>query len=237
MSDSSHPSRSRFTREIEPLPAGRNLPRSGCYVFIALGVVLAGLTAWGVFTMIRQDQAIGAFTSEHPAQVAVAEVPPQATADDLADRFQAFARGDSDRFELTLDELNQAIATFAELEDYRGVIQFTGMQPDSSTVAARVSLTLNQARFWRGHRYLNGRIDFQPMATETGLQLVVADLVVPDREVDPGFIRSFGTLDWLGGFRDEDQSLADSFIKRARSVEVTPTHVRILAGTKAGNES
>jgi len=229
MPDSSKPKSSRLTREIEPLPPGRNLPRSGCYVFIALGVVLASLTAWGVFTMIRQDQAIGAFTTDHPAQVAVADVPPQAAADDLASRFRAFADGSADAFELSVEELNQAIATFADLEDYRGVIEFTALQPDTNTVAARVSLTLNQARFWLGHRYLNGHIDFKPMASDSGLQLLVADLSVPDREVDPGFIRSFGTLDWLGGFRDDDHPQAKNFITRARHAEVTATGVRISA--------
>ncbi len=235
MSDPSPSKPSRLTREIEPLPAGRNLPRSGCYVFIALGVVLLGLTSWGVFTMIRQDQAIGRFTTDHPAQVAVAAVPPQAVADDLVERFRAFADGDRDQFEVTLEELNQAIATFAELEDYRGVIEFTELQPDAGTVAARVSLTLNQARFWLGHRYLNGRIDFRPLATDSGLQLVAADLSVPNREVDPGFIGSFGTLDWLGGFRDDDQPLAKRFITRAHGVEITATHVRILAGADSAN--
>lgn len=219
----------RLTREIEPLPEGRSLPRSGCYVFIALGIVLTMLTLWGGYTMLRQDQAIGRFTTDEARPAPVAQVPDQAAADELEKRFLDFAAGRSDTFEIAVEELNQAIATFGPLELYRGLIHFKSTNVERRSLNADVSLTLNQARFWRGQRHLNGWIDFQPSATDGGLALQAIDVVVPDREVDPGFVRSFGTMDWLGGFRSADHPEAKAFIERAHTVEVLPGAVRVTA--------
>ena len=218
-----------MTREIEPLPEGRNLPRSGCYVFIALGLVLTSLTLWGFYTMFRQDQAIAKFTSDAPAPVPSAALLDQQAADELSARFRAFAEGRSDTFELTVEEINRAITTFGPLEEYRGLLYFKSIDAARSMTVADVSLTLNQPRFWRGHRYLNGWIEFKPTATEAGLQLLAYDVVVPDREVDPGFVSSFGNLDWLGGFRQDDHPTAKAFIERVRSVGFSPDKVSLRA--------
>jgi hypothetical protein len=185
----------RATRPFteNPKPAST---RSGCAVGLTLIGVVTFLIAWGVYTFVRQDRAIGRFTGDSPLELALEAPAPEAAAD-LGRRLAAFAGPAPTELALTAIDLNALVATRPELAPLRGLLRFEAVR--DGAVHATVSFPLR--RFGSTEpRYLNGNLAFVPQVAGGRLTLDLRSLEAPGKVIDAGFVTNYrheGYLDSL----------------------------------------
>jgi len=174
-------------------------PFAGCAIFITALLVMVFLIGFSVFVLFRQANEISKFTSAKPAKIETDSLENKEL-NQLAEKIEAFRLGVESEQSATLDlsvaEINLAIAAFEPLKDFRGMLRVASISPE--VMALDISFELNgKPRLAKegevgwitsDSSYLNGTILAGLGLQDGELVLRLKDIQVPGKKVVPEFI-------------------------------------------------
>jgi hypothetical protein len=176
-------------------------PFAGCAIMLIAVAVLVFLVVFSTWALFRQADEIAKFTSDKPAPVEISPLAGrEADANALAERLESFRQSlDRDaetRLELTVDDLNLAIAAYEPLKDLRGTLRVRELHADGKLVAD-ISFTMNgkPRRTREGEsgwvttdpRHLNGTLIARPELAQGEIVLRIDAIDVPGAEIPEPF--------------------------------------------------
>ncbi|QTN33455.1 hypothetical protein HZ994_14390 [Akkermansiaceae bacterium] len=187
--------------EMEPKSVSEKSPFAGCAILVAALLVMVFLIGFSVSVLFRQFNAIAKFTGEEPAPVEIAVIEGrEADLNRLAEKIGAFrlAAGGEGSAELALsaEEINLAIAAYADFKDLRGTMKVAEISAERMRID--ISFRLNGkprlAKEGEGGwvtsdpRYLNGILVAEPGLLKNEVVLRISDIEVEGAEVAEEFI-------------------------------------------------
>jgi hypothetical protein len=194
-------------------------PFAGCAILIVALAVMVFLIGFSILTLFRQFNEIAKFTGEQPAPVAISSLEGQEPAlNDLGERLEKFrqqlADGTAATLELSVEDINFAIAGYESFKELRGTFRVLSMEEDA--IQAAISFELNgKPRMTRDgepgfvtsdSRYLNGTLIAKPNLLKREVVLPLESIVVPGKKVAPEFI------DQMSPYRITERYLSDPVI-------------------------
>jgi len=178
-------------------------PFAGCTIMIILMVLMVFLVVFSGWVLFRQFDEIAKFTSDKPAPVEVSSVSGRETeANALAERVETFRQsldreGDT-RLELTVDDLNLAIAAYEPLKELRGTFRIKELHADGYLIAD-ISFPMNgkprltrdgeSGMFATDPRYLNGKLVARPELAQGEVVFRIESLDIPGAIVPEPFLK------------------------------------------------
>ncbi len=176
-------------------------PYAGCAILIAALLVMLFLIGFSISVLFRQSNEITKFTEVQPALVLVSPLDDrEAELNVLAAKVESFrlavSDGESARLELTVEEVNLAIAAYKSFEDLRGTLRVVSISPDemrleiSFTLNGRPRLAKEGEGGWIASdpRYLNGTMIAKPGLLNREVVVQIIDIEVPGKKVVEGFL-------------------------------------------------
>ncbi len=213
--------------------ASARSPLAGCTILIiALGVMvfLIGFSTWALF---RQFDEIEKFTDTVAKPVGTAPIDAQdPRISELTGKLEAFktaVSGETEsRIELTVDDLNLAIATYAPLSELRNTFHVRELREDGSLVAD-ISFPMNgkprrtkdgeQGWVASDGRFLNGSLVTRPQLGQGEIVLRIEKIEVPGKTVVEPFRQQ------MSPYRITERYLTDPVLglimKRLTAVKVS----------------
>ncbi len=192
----------RMTK-IEKTPTGPFNPFYGCAILVLIVVSFAGLVTWTIYSGYKQDKEISKFTLESAPPLPT----PAPTAEEtsaLRTKLQAFSTdakaGKEAELTLTVTELDTLLVLSGEsgVADYRGIVRFTGLDRETSTILADICWPINPLPLpGRQKRFLVGQGSFLPVIEKESLDLRISTISVPGKQVNEGFLGSLQQWPWL----------------------------------------
>lgn len=176
-------------------------PFAGCAIFIAAFAVMVFLIGFSVLTLFRQFNEIAKFTAVKPIPLEVTSLENQQSnlklLGERLERFQQELSGDQKAsLELSVEDLNLAIAAYALFDELRGTFRVESIQEETMRLA--ISFPLNgRPRFARegepgwvasDQRFLNGTMVARPNLLKHEVIISLDTIEVPDKTVAPQFI-------------------------------------------------
>jgi hypothetical protein len=161
---------------------------------LILASVAAFLISAAVYSLFRQNAEISKFTQSTPAQLPVVELDGrEAELNALHARLQLFRdtivnpnSATPTKLELSVTDLNFALATMQPLKDYRG--HFFVKEIRQNEIIADHTRLINGLPGSDTKRYLNAEITLKPIFSEKTLAFQVLSVNVPNRSVPREFI-------------------------------------------------
>lgn len=161
---------------------------------LILASVAAFLISAAVYSLFRQNAEISKFTQSTPAQLPVVELDGrEAELNALHARLQLFRdtivnpnSATPTKLELSVTDLNFALATMQPLKDYRG--HFFVKEIRQNEIIADHTRLINGLPGSDTKRYLNAEITLKPILSEKTLAFQVLSVNVPNRSVPREFI-------------------------------------------------
>jgi hypothetical protein len=176
-----------------PENAPARSPFAGCLIMLILASVAIFLISVSAYSLIQQNKEIDKFTAATPMPL----TPPviegkEAELNDLHARLQRFRDGlisrpeETTSIELTVSDLNYALATMTPLQDYKPY--FSVKEIRDGAVIADHTRPMNGMPGSGEKRYLNAEVALKPVLAEKMLVFQVAELTVPGKSVPREFI-------------------------------------------------
>jgi hypothetical protein len=230
--------------ELKPArDASARSPFAGCAILVAALAVMIFLIGFSVLTLFRQFNEIAKFTAETPVPIEVTALDNQeARLNALAERVEGFRQALADdqeaTLELSVDELNLAIATYDAFKELRG--SFRVLSADEKCMKIAISFPLNgKPRLTRDDekgwitsdsRFLNGTLSARPTLLKKEIVLKLDAIEVPGKKVAPEFI------DQMSPYRITERYLTDSAIgpAMAKLTEVSLTDGKLRLTRRPG---
>lgn len=187
--------------EIKNESVSEKSPYAGCAILIAALLVMLFLIGFSISVLFRQSNEITKFTEVQPASVLVSPLDDrEVELNVLAAKVESFrlavSDGKSARLELTVEEVNLAIAAYESFEDLRGTLRVVSISPDemrldiSFTLNGRPRLAKEGEGGWIASdpRYLNGTMIAKPGLLNREVVVQIIDIEVPGKKVAEGFL-------------------------------------------------
>jgi hypothetical protein len=190
-------------------------PLAGCLILITAVLVLVFLIVFSTLVLFRQHAEISKFTFPESTAIEVSElIGKEEALSRLGEQLREFQlgldRGGSAELRLGADEINLAIAAYAEFADLRGTFSVREIGPDVMRIA--ISFPLNgRPRLARegepgwiatDRMYLNGTMVARAALTSGEFVLEVIDLEVEGRNVPEEFISRLSPYRICERYRD-----------------------------------
>ncbi len=222
------------TDVVEPDKVGDKSPFAGCAIFITVLAVVVFLIVFSVVVLFRQSNAISKFTDTKPTKVQIESIEDrEQELNKIAEKIERFRisvmDGKSAVLELSVNELNLAIATYDAFKEMRGMLKVREITQDRMTFD--ISFKLNGrprlAKKEEGGivasdpRYLNGILITEPSLMNNEVVLKVRDIDVTSGEVAKEFIEQ------MSPYRIAEKYVGDSDIGK---VMATLTQVELAEG-------
>jgi hypothetical protein len=176
-------------------------PFAGCAILVAAVGVMIFLIGFSTLTLFRQYAEIEKFTASEPAPLAVESLEGrEAELNDLSERIEAFRAGLSGEaegsLELSVAELNLAIAAYEALRELRGTFRIEAIREDEMEIAISFPLNGKPRRTREGEsgwitsdpRHLNGTLRARPLLMKGEVSLRIESIEVPGAEVPKEFV-------------------------------------------------
>ncbi|WP_035614859.1 hypothetical protein [Haloferula sp. BvORR071] len=191
----------------EPPQATARSPFAGCLILILALLMLVSLVGFAVWLPFKQATEMEKFTSPTPAPLPV-ETVDQAKLAELTARMEKFSdelKGDAKtpaRMELSVEDLNLAIAAYKPVEQLRGTFRVKEITQEALLIDINYKLNGKPRLARDGEdgpitadpRYLIGSLKGHPLLARRELALKVSSLEVPGKTVAEGFMEHFSTL-------------------------------------------
>lgn len=223
-------------------PSARS-PFAGCAILVAALAVMIFLIGFSVLTLFRQFNEIAKFTAETPVPVEITALDNQeARLNALAERIEGFRQalaGDQEAtLELSVDELNLAIAAYDAFKELRGTFRVLSADEKDMKIAisfplnGKPRLTRDDEKGWitSDSRFLNGTLSARPTLLKKEIVLKLDAIEVPGKKVAPEFI------DQMSPYRITERYLTDSAIgpAMAKLTEVSLTEGKLRLTRRPG---
>ncbi len=208
-------------------------PLAGCTILIIALCVMVFLIGFSMWALFRQFDEIEKFTDSAAKPVEVSSIEGQEHAvNSLAERLEAFrvslGKEEESRLELSVDELNLAIAVYAPLSELKKTFRVRELREDGSLVAD-ISFPMNgkprKAKDgepgWvtSDGRFLNGSLVTRPELGQGEIVLRIDKIEVPGKTVVEPFRQQ------MSPYRITERYLADPelgpLMKKLTSVKVS----------------
>jgi len=222
------------TDVVEPDKVGDKSPFAGCAIFITVLAVVVFLIVFSVVVLFRQSNAISKFTDTKPTKAQIESIEDrEQELIKIAEKIERFRisvmDGKSSVLELSVEELNLAIATYDAFKEMRGMLRVREITQDRMTFD--ISFKLNGrprlakkeegAIVTSDPRYLNGILITEPSLMNNEVVLKVRDIDVTSGEVAKEFIEQ------MSPYRIAEKYVGDSDIGK---VMATLTQVELADG-------
>ena len=222
------------TDVVEPDKVGDKSPFAGCAIFITVLAVVVFLIVFSVVVLFRQSNAISKFTDTKPTKAQIESIEDrEQELNKIAEKIERFRisvmDGKSSVLELSVEELNLAIATYDAFKEMRGMLRVREITQDRMTFD--ISFKLNGrprlakkeegAIVTSDPRYLNGILITEPSLMNNEVVLKVRDIDVTSGEVAKEFIEQ------MSPYRIAEKYVGDSDIGK---VMATLTQVELADG-------
>ena len=144
---------------------GKFSPFSGCLIAIILTMVVAGVVSYSIYSYKQVQETFAGLAEGTPQEVSLFEAEGnEALINTLTDKlktFQSAMNAQSEtQLELSADDLNLAIASYAILEPHRGKIFVESISEEF--IEAEVSYPIKTELFSDQLQYLNAKINIVP---------------------------------------------------------------------------
>jgi hypothetical protein len=176
-----------------PENAPARSPFAGCLIMLILASVAIFLISVSAYSLIQQNKEIDKFTAANPMPLTLPVIEgKEAELNDLHARLQRFRDGlisrpeETTSIELTVSDLNYALATMTPLQDYKPY--FSVKEIRDGAVIADHTRPMNGMPGSGEKRYLNAEVALKPVLAEKMLVFQVAELTVPGKTVPREFI-------------------------------------------------
>jgi hypothetical protein len=176
-----------------PQNAPARSPFAGCLIMLILAAVAIFLISVSAYSLIQQNKQIDQFTASSPMPLTLPVIEgKEAELNDLHARLQRFRDGLISRpeekasIELTVADLNYALATMTPLQDYKPYFSIKEIR--DGAIIADHSRPMNGMPGSGEKRYLNAEVELKPVLAEKMLVFQVATLTVPGKNVPREFI-------------------------------------------------
>jgi hypothetical protein len=176
-----------------PENAPARSPFAGCLIMLILvaeAIFVIGISA---YFLVKQNKEIDKFTVAEPMVLPTMVIEGKETElNELHARLQRFrdsiiSRPEEEaRLELSVDDLNYALATMAPLESYRSILFIKEIR--EGAIIADHMRTMNGMPGSGEKRYLNSEATLKPVLAEKSLVFQVSELTVPGKTVPREFI-------------------------------------------------
>ncbi|MGJ8656571.1 MAG: hypothetical protein ACSHX6_08965 [Akkermansiaceae bacterium] len=184
---------------------------AGCGIFsiiLAMVVFLASVTIYSYF---NHKEAFVAFSQETSVPTEIATTTDSSTTA-IDQKFSTFAELVKNQkhatMQLTVDEINTAIAHFDKLSELKNTLFVT--QITDTHVLARASFPINAG--FDGTRHFNGLLKFQPVIAQGSLFPIVEEAISDtDAQVPPKVLQAIPVLMFVN-YRN-DETIKDVFHK------------------------
>jgi len=173
---------------------GTGMP--GCFILCAILVVFGGLVILYAVIGYKQNNAIGEFTVDEPAEIQVVSPTPEeakSAKDKLIAIKEAATQNKAERILFTKEDLNVLIATLEVAEDFRGTTFVESLEDFGLVV--RTAQPLRKGVLSKGHRYLNGSFVFVPEVRKRTIAFKVKDIKPDKGSVPEQFVSVLSSLD------------------------------------------
>lgn len=188
---------------------------AGCTIFIAAGVILLGLVAWTIWTLVYQSRAISEFTDESATPTELIDVADTSlSVAALEAKLSAFdtarTAGEKAEIALTADELNLAIAHFDRFSELRRTFFIDEIRADGSMLVS-IHFQLGSAPFSKRENHLNGDLVVRPVLLD-GEPVLRVDQVIPSRgNVPEPFVEHLSPYRIFERYMEDDELLTPLF--------------------------
>ena len=193
----------------------------GCSV---AALMFVGLAVWTIFVGLKQNSAIAAFSEDEQKTYSI-EAPAAPEAELLNTKLQILAKAAETKqattVELSVEDLNDLIATQDLLADLRGNTRVSSVEP--SHIAIQMSRPVRKLPM--GFRYVNGTYSFRPEKIGDAWELTLLDIAADAGVVDPNFVAMFRELQLLR-FDPRNANLKP-VLKQLKAVELKDGHVAL----------
>lgn len=217
----------------DPQKATARSPLAGCTILIIALCVMVFLIGFSTWALFRQFDEIAKFTDTTAKQVVVEALEGREPAvNSLAERLEAFraslGREEQSRLELSVEDLNLAIAAYAPLSELKGTFRVRELKEDG-TLVADISFPMNgkprrakeNEPGWVASdgRFLNGSLIARPELGQGEIVLRIDAIEVPGKTVADPFRQQ------MSPYRITERYLVDPVLgplmKKLTSVKVT----------------
>ncbi len=200
------PARIESTDPEPENPEVRTNPGAGCIVIMLAFSMLGGIASYGIYSGIRQDRDIAAFTHESPRELSTTEIDKSRFSEvekRLSDFAVAGKSGKQNSFSLTADDLNLLVAEKPALEKVRGTVWFTGIE--NERIRAEIAMPMNRLAFWKPPRYLNADCTMKVESAEGRIFLRFDEFdIQTDNPVPEGFLERMRQSDLLAPYKSNE---------------------------------
>lgn len=213
--------------------ASARSPLAGCTILIIALCVMVFLIGFSTWALFRQFDEIEKFTDTRAKPVEVSRLDGQEAAiNSLAERLEAFrvslGKDEESRLELSVEELNLAIAVYTPLAELKNTFRVRELREDG-TLVADISFPMNgkprkakdNEPGWVASdgRFLNGTLITRPELGQGEIVLRIDKIEVPGKTVVDPFRQQ------MSPYRITERYLADPILgplmKKLTSVKVS----------------
>jgi hypothetical protein len=234
-----------MTDAVHKRDASARSPFAGCAILIAALLVMIFLIVFSVATLFRQYAEIEKFTADAPvAREATSLDGREQELNSLAERIENFRQqlaGDGDALlELSVDDMNLAIAAYRPLGELRGTMRVVSV--DGGQLRLAISFPLNgKPRLTRDDengwitsdpRYLNATLVTRPVLLSREPVLRIDAIEVPGSVVPDEFVQQMSPYRIAERYRDHE-AIGPVM---AKLTEVGLSNGRLVFSRKAGAE-
>ena len=200
---------------------GRN-PGAGCIIIVVALLSLSFLVGFGIWNLFKLDKELAKFTEAEAKPTPVPDLEENAAAVNILNsKLETFTTDQGNKRPATLtvtaDEINLALAAFAEFEELRETFSVREIKDGQLFIAISFPLRGNPTKGGE-FRYLNGTMVATPELAGGEIILDVARIEVPGKTVPDGF------LGQLSPYRVTERYLEDEtlgpWMKRLTSLTV-----------------
>jgi hypothetical protein len=205
-----------MNRQPAALEPSARSPFAGCAILVTAVLVMVFLIGFSTLTLFRQFNEIAKFTSEKPVPIEVSKIEDQEVAlNALAERLEKFRQqlqeDHPSSLEVSVDDLNLAIAAFDSFKELRGTFRVLGIENGKMRIA--ISFPLNgKPRLTRENepgwmtsdsRFLNATLIAHPHLSNQEIGVAIDEIHVPGSVVPREFIEQ------MSPYRIAERYLAD----------------------------
>jgi len=186
---------------------------AGCSIFLVILGMVVFLISITIYMYHDMKDAIVSITDEEKKPTKVLSTDDDTKNKALEEKFSAFTADvraeKKTQIELSIDEINLAIAHFDRLKEFREMMFITDITNEEDTkdrrILANISFPVNEAFLSDGKRYINGTIAMEPVIAMDSLFPIIDD-VKPStgNPVPPKIIRELPVLLFTEYRNDED---------------------------------
>ena len=222
--------------KVEKVPTGSFSPFYGCTILIIGVLTFGGMVSWVLYSGYKQNQEIGLFTVDNPEPLPAPEISPEQKTS-LQTKLRSFSElallDKPTSLTLSVAELNVLVTLTAEAEvaDYRGIVLFTGIDPKSKELLAKLHWPMNKLSLKEdAKRYLVGDGTFIPFVDKGALELRIENVFVPGKPVSEGFLNNLRQWPWLNLAKTKTE-IAD-VLGKIKTIDFTPDGTALVLSTE-----